>query len=268
MPGQVMTSGGTWLDHERGRIASRGREFRSRQASTIAADESVTGSAWAEITAHLRPSSSSSQASAAGGGGGGRLGGTAVIRPQSSAEYDMSKHGWYHPYGQAEQLKLREQSQPGSWGWTMLKARDHIGYGVDGIVDHRDSQVTAITRDAPDWFVGTRRVAGPLHTKSVPVERCPMVEVEGKEVKVRAKTYARGDGLCTLETLHDRSTPPTPVPTIRIPRHHDQTPTGKKTAFVNRISQFRDPGLPINTHVTYDGASPAPPMVTQKVLKA
>jgi len=97
----------------------------------------------------------------------------------------------------------------GSWVWTMQKARDHIGYGPDGRVTQEDIQITAVSGDNPDWFIGNRTVPGPLTTKKVPVRRCPESKIEGDIMKVRAKTYAQGEGLSTIETLHETSRPPT-----------------------------------------------------------
>eukprot|EP00971_Amphidinium_carterae_P264991 5256771-Amphidinium_carterae.1 len=42
--------------------------------------------------------------------------------------------------------------------------------------------------------------------------RCPRVTVEGKNMKVRSKTFERGDCLSTTVHVHDSSRPPTPPP--------------------------------------------------------
>merc|ERR1719401_3386063 len=217
MPNAVMTCPGSWMAHDRQRLASRGREHQERNVETMRMRNTVAGGAWAEVVAHIRPSSSVQTLTA-----GGSTQGAKDVRPRTSAaEYDPAKHGWYHPHGQAEQVRLVDQKQKGSWAWMMHKARDHNGYGEDGLVDARDIRITAVSGDTPDWFLGTRTLPGPLSTKKHPVRRCPFVQIEGKTVRIQAKTYAQGDGLSAVETTHDRQTPPTPVPIIRAPRHDD-----------------------------------------------
>jgi len=117
--------------------------------------------------------------------------------------YSAAKHGWHDPHGQMEATRLNDPSQGRSWAWTMRKARNHIGYGDDGVVNWGDVQGTAVSGDNPNWFVGTRTVAGPFSTKSVPVRRCPWVNIDGKQMRVQAKSFTQGDHLDTVETLHD-----------------------------------------------------------------
>eukprot|EP00439_Symbiodinium_sp_Y106_P060194 s1588_g8.t2 len=59
--------------------------------------------------------------------------------------------------------------------WILNKAKNHIGYGFDGRVNPGEVQVSAVSGDTPDWFVGPRTFEGPFHCKSVPVRRCPDV---------------------------------------------------------------------------------------------
>jgi len=122
--------------------------------------------------------------------------------------YNAARHGWHHPLGQAESLRLADPSQSGSWRWTMTKARDHNGYGDDGQVEKRDVQVTAVSGDGPQWFLGPKTAPGPFHTKYVPVKRCPMNWIDGKEMKIRGKSYKQGPCLNIIETLHDTPEPP------------------------------------------------------------
>merc|ERR1740138_669124 len=85
--------------------------------------------------------------------------------------YNHERHGWHDPRGQSETMRLKHPPNEGSWAWHMRKARDHVGYGDDGVVNWGDVQVTAVSGDGPDWFVGTRTVPGPFNTKYVPVRR-------------------------------------------------------------------------------------------------
>eukprot|EP00929_Paragymnodinium_shiwhaense_P000529 TRINITY_DN100772_c0_g1_i1.p1 TRINITY_DN100772_c0_g1~~TRINITY_DN100772_c0_g1_i1.p1 ORF type:complete len:330 (-),score=59.07 TRINITY_DN100772_c0_g1_i1:257-1246(-) len=126
--------------------------------------------------------------------------------------YNAARHGWHTPQGQAEQQRLADPSQAGSWGWMMRKARDHNGYGDDGQVEKRDVQVTAVSGNGPTWFLGPKTVPGPFDTKSVPVRRCLMSFIDPKDGKLKnlAKSYKQGDCLNIVETLHDGPVPPTP----------------------------------------------------------
>mmetsp|Transcript_41785 Transcript_41785/g.120710 ORF Transcript_41785/g.120710 Transcript_41785/m.120710 type:complete len:307 (-) Transcript_41785:82-1002(-) len=254
MPNAVLSCPGGWLEHDRQRQAARSSEHQERQRETMRMRHTVGSGAWAEASTHLRSSSASSRL---GLPGGGATQGPKVMRPHSnSAEYDPAKHGWYHPAGQAELARLRDQRQPGSWASVMFKARDHGGYGDDGLVDYRDVQVTAVSGDAPAWFTGTRTLPGPRSTKAVPVRRCPFVQIEGKNVKVQARTYKMGDAMCTLETFHDRSAPPTPVPVIRAPRHDDMENKAKRCNLEFGGCQTRPVVLPSSNHVTHEAFQP------------
>lgn len=254
-PNGVLACPGSWLQHDRTFMASRGRDFRAAQTADMSLRSTLATGTWAEATAHLRPRTSSLKTLTAGG----LTHGAKDLRPQTTAveEYDESKHGWYHPLGQAEQLRLADQKQPGSWAWMMGKSRDHNGYGDDGLVDRRDVQITAVSGDTPDWMIGTRTLPGPFSTRKFPVRRCPFVEIDGKTVRVQAKSYTVGAGLSTTEHLHDRAAPPTPVPIIRAPRHDDWEHPGKKCNLeVGGGIQTRALALPRSQHVSYDTCEP------------
>merc|ERR1712039_1163306 len=144
------------------------------------------------------------------GPAGGRTQGARHLRPSSSASsirYDSTKHHWYHPNGLAETQRLVEPSDHASWAWTMRKARDHVGYGDDGVVNWGDVQTTAVSADMPDWLVGPRTLPGPRGTRKCPVRRCPVVNIDGKQMRTRAKTYKQGPHLETIETLHEGPQP-------------------------------------------------------------
>lgn len=256
MPNDVLAGPGSWLEQDRARLGSRGREHAAMQTELMASRSSVAGGAWTDATAHLRPSTAS-QALAAGG----TMHGAKQIhqmRPQTTG-YDIAKHGWYHPAGQAELSRLADQKQHGSWAWMMHKAKDHNGYGEDGLVDVRDTQPTAVSGETPHWFVGTRTFPGPKATKKNPVMRCPYMQIEGKEVKVRAKTYTLGEGMSAIEHLHDRTTPPTPPSYIRAARHDDyENKAIRENFFLRGGCNVRRFELPRTTHVTYDVFEPPP----------
>jgi len=160
--------------------------------------------------------------------GGGRSHGAIVPHPyyrnQSSTDlamartgYDASKHGWYDPRGLSESHMLATHDRfpdgsapPGSWTWTMNKARNHIGAGMNGIMDSSDVSSTMVSGDSPDWFIGLRTVPGPFNCKAVPVRRCPKNYIEGKTLRVRARSYEQGACLDITEHLQDRSRLPSP----------------------------------------------------------
>merc|ERR1712232_607533 len=57
---------------------------------------------------------------------------------------------------------------------------------------------------------------GPFSTKKFPVRRCPYLRVKADgTLGIHAKTYRQGHGLAAIETIHDRSMPPTPLPVIK-----------------------------------------------------
>merc|ERR1719198_1923799 len=100
---------------------------------------------------------------------------------------------------------------PGSWTWTMNKARNHIGAGINGTMDSSDVSSTMVSADSPDWFVGLRTLDGPFNCKAVPVRRCPKNYIEGKQLRVRARTYEQGENMDITEHLQETSRVPTPA---------------------------------------------------------
>merc|ERR550525_881988 len=110
----VLTCAGSWLSNQQRRTRSDLQEFNNQLRKT---------------SSMMRPSS----------------GGT---------NYDSRKHGWYHPQGQLEHARLADPSEHGSWAWMARKARDHTGYGDNGIVSSGDTQCSAVSEDAPHWFIG------------------------------------------------------------------------------------------------------------------
>mmetsp|Transcript_49773 Transcript_49773/g.106629 ORF Transcript_49773/g.106629 Transcript_49773/m.106629 type:complete len:241 (-) Transcript_49773:77-799(-) len=145
--------------------------------------------------------------------GGGRTQGAKRLKPGQSSEFDIAKHGWYHPHGQAEQRRLYDVSQQGSFNWTLQKSKNHTGYGVDGRVNRGEVQGTAVSGDSPQWFTGPRTMFGPFSTRKVPVRRCPdLVMGDDDKMFYRAKTFRQGPGLETIEIWHDHcNQPPTPA---------------------------------------------------------
>jgi len=99
---------------------------------------------------------------------------------------------------------------PGSWTWTMNKARNHIGAGMTGIIGPGDVCSTMVSGDTPDWFIGLRTQLGPFNCKAVPVRRCPRNYIEGKTLRVQARTFEQGDCLDVTDHLQDVSRAPTP----------------------------------------------------------
>lgn len=160
--------------------------------------------------------------------GGGRSQGAVVPHPhyhnQSRGElamaragYQASRHGWYDPRGKAENTRLSCADRlpdgsaiPGSWTWMINKAHNHIGAGVTGILDGTDVCGTMVSGDAPDWFIGVRTMDGPFNCKAVPVRRCPKNYIEGKTLRVQARTYKQGDCLDVTDRIEDCSRLPTP----------------------------------------------------------
>uniref|UniRef100_A0A7S1W383 Uncharacterized protein n=1 Tax=Alexandrium catenella TaxID=2925 RepID=A0A7S1W383_ALECA len=218
----VIAGPGTALESECQRRSERGQEFRERLRKTAS---TLGGSCppWAEITVPASRPSSSSSAYAAGM----RSLGTLHSRPISTGfidcshrsgntgiptgTYNPAKHTWAHPLARSEKKRQTAPAgEPGSWSWTMHKAKDHLGFGPNGVVDRRDGVTCAVSEDTPAWFVGTRTHAGPMSTKTVPVRRAPRLELQSGGLKVMSRTFQRGDDLSCTTTLHDRPTPPTP----------------------------------------------------------
>jgi len=154
-----------------------------------------------------RPGSSSALTSA---------GATATATGRGGA-FDPAKHGWYDTrHGRsASQRRCYDADVPGSYPWLMLKAKNHSGYGRDGRVNVGEVQGTAVSEDAPSWFIGSRTVPGPFSTKKHPIRRCPDVVIEGQgPLKLKSKTFRQGPGLEIIETLHNSSIPPAPTPRV------------------------------------------------------
>lgn len=209
-PNCIMTCPGGSADLDVKLRDASGRRYHEELRNSLTLNASMAG------TATFRPGTSGeARPGSSFAPGGGRSQGNAGIRPSSTGAigYDPSKHSWCHPLGQAEYARLagltsKPSLEPQSWAWTMFKARDHNGYGDDGMVTWGDVQNTCVSADAPSWLVGTRSVPGPLSTKKFPVRRCPLLSIDttGK-LRVRAKTYQQGPTLNTIETLHDSETP-------------------------------------------------------------
>lgn len=167
--------------------------------------------------------------------------------------YSAAGHGWHDPHGQMETNRLNDPSRGRSWAWTMRKARDHIGYGDDGMVNWGDVQGTAVSGDNPDWFVGTRTVPGPFSTKTVPVKRCPFVHIDGKEMRVRAKSYQQGPHLNTGETLHATHKVPAQAKKKAFINPMEQVNRAKLCSLVHGGCQSKGEDLPLSRHVCKEG---------------
>lgn len=162
--------------------------------------------------------------------GGGRTQGAVLPHPhyrnESSRElalarsgYNERRHGWHDPRGMAESRRLASMDRlpdgmapPGSWTWTVNKARNHIGAGINGTMDSSDVSSTMVSADSPDWFVGLRTLDGPFNCKAVPVRRCPKNYIEGNVLRVRGRTYEQGECLDITEHLKEDNRELTPKP--------------------------------------------------------
>lgn len=254
-PNMVMTSPTGWAAETQKVLESRLRDFQEHRRQDAKLAHAMAAGTWPGVAAALRPGTSAPL----GATGGGPHHGGLDLRPQTtgSSKYDITKHGWYHPLGQAETTRLAGMDK-GSWVWTMQKARDHIGYGPDGRVTREDIQITAVSGDNPDWFIGNRTVPGPLTTKKVPVRRCPESKIEGDELRVRAKTYAQGEGLSTIETLHESSRPPTAtkvmplIPPARAAEINKATWNNLIHGGCETRGVFHNNVFPASAHVTYE----------------
>jgi len=110
-------------------------------------------------------------------------------------EYDISRHGWYHPKAKAWQNMLRFDGPNRSWAWDIRKSKDHIGYG-DGTIGYGDVQESAISQDCPEWMVGARMVDGPYG-----VPRFPSCEVNDEGVlQMNGRVFSKGPNLSIIET--------------------------------------------------------------------
>ncbi|CAE8688856.1 unnamed protein product [Polarella glacialis] len=265
-PNMAVTCPSGWASNTQKSKAAKGRGFQERQRESAVLSHSMAAGSWGDLSATLRTSSSQSSLPGRYRDKSATLYRALPVRPttgDAADKYDVSKHGWYHPLGQQEQNCLADQHEVGSWAWTMHKARNHIGYGDDGRVDKADIQSTAVSGDAPAWLVGTRTLPGPFGTKKYPVRRAPYVKIDGKEVRIRAKTYAMGPGLSTIETTHDGPHPPEVVRAKRTPnpvreaqefnkaKIHNFKHGGVQTLATNHITVF-----PRSSHITYETHDP------------
>eukprot|EP00931_Biecheleriopsis_adriatica_P093024 TRINITY_DN66775_c0_g1_i1.p1 TRINITY_DN66775_c0_g1~~TRINITY_DN66775_c0_g1_i1.p1 ORF type:complete len:360 (-),score=40.08 TRINITY_DN66775_c0_g1_i1:77-1102(-) len=262
LPNSVFTCPNGWAADTSRSNASRGQEFKARQRGTAISSHAMASGAWGDLSCSLRPGTS---APLGPPGGGHTQGALTTLRPQTTGlageSLDMSKHGWYHPLGMAETARMADPSEPASWKWHMMKARDHIGYGDHGRVGKGDTQVTAVSGDGPSWLVGTRTLPGPFGTKKFPVRRCPVNRIEGDVMKVRGKTYEQGHGLSTVHTLHDDSRPPTAVKELPPELPAKTLQERNKAQYCNLIEGgcqtrgiFINNVFPPSAHVTYEPA--------------
>lgn len=260
-PSRALVCPGGSADIEQRRLEARSRRYQEDLRNTWTLNSSMSSGSWPDAAASIRPSTSSATQGAAGGGW---TQGAVDARPSTTGTigYDRTKHGWYHPTGQTEQARLagltkKPTLEPGTWAWTMLKARDHNGYGDDGMVTLGDIQNTGVSGDTPDWLVGTRSLPGPFGTHKFPVRRCPLVSIEGRNLRVRAKTYKQGPCLNTIEILHDSEIPPTPLQVVRKRNPMDVT---EHQARQNNIElggcQTKKLVFPPSTLVTYETHDP------------
>lgn len=209
MPGMAISAPGGWLADDLRRNKLKSKDHQERLHNTAVLSASMTSGTWSELSSTLRPSTTTNARIP----GGGRTQGALSMRPNTvdAGAYDETKHGWHDPRAQAEYARLGVPAEPRSWAWMMRKARDHVGYGDDGVVNWGDIQVTAVSGDGPEWAVGPRTLPGPYATRKVPVRRCPVVEIDGQQMRIRAKTFERGESLSTVEHLHESQNPPTPA---------------------------------------------------------
>jgi len=158
--------------------------------------------------------------------GGGRTHGAIIPHPSYGSRsfpelalactgYDPRRHGWYDPRGMAESTRLSSSERlpdgsamRGTWTWTMNKARNHIGAGQNGIIT--DTSSTMVSGDSPEWFTGIRTQLGPFNCKAVPVRRCPKNYIDGKTLRVQARTYEQGDCLDIIDHVQEGSRVQTP----------------------------------------------------------
>lgn len=279
----ILTCPGGWLDETQRREVSLSSGHKERMRSTMTNWDSMARSDFAGTIAPRPSTVHISAPGALSASGGGLTQGARQVRPVTSAftatgdrpasssrynggagfrycdsakAYNHEKHGWHDPRGQAEAERLARPSEVGSWAWTMRKARDHVGYGDDGVVNWGDIQSSAVSGDVPDWFIGPRTQPGPMNTKYVPVRRCPVVKIQGKEMTIRAKSYEQGPCLDTLETLHPGPQPATPARKERakslatmMEREHE----AKRCNFHSGGGmQVRERPFPTSGHRTYE----------------
>lgn len=120
---------------------------------------------------------------------------------------------WNSHAGQAfEQKHLYNENSPSSYYWILNKSKNHMGYGVDGRVNPGEVQTTAVSGDAPQWMVGPRTFNGPFSTKTVPVRRCPDMELNPERGLIYThKTYHQGDCMDIAEVHRELDASGTPI---------------------------------------------------------
>merc|ERR1719235_738641 len=143
MPGRALTCPTGWLAEELERNRRQSSQHRETLRATSSLSASLHDGSHSDLHSTLRPSTVALERCA----GGGRTQGARSMRPMTQGAvhrgmYDSRFHGWHDPRGQLEATRLNEPAQPRSWAWTMRKARDHLGYGADGMVSTGDVQGT------------------------------------------------------------------------------------------------------------------------------
>lgn len=247
MPGKALTCPTGWLAQNLRRTASIQDLHQGTLRETSRHTASLHNGTWSGLETSLRPSTVAVERIA----GGGRTQGARSMRPSTEGglgNYDPQLHGWHDPRGQAETMRLNDPPAARSHAWTMRKARDHIGYGDDGMVNWGDIQTTAVSGDGPTWFVGARTVPGPFTTKTVPVKRCPFVHIEGQQMRTRGKTYEHGPNLSTVETLHPTNDVPA-KPKRKVAEDMWMFNRAKYCSLKHGGCQTKDNPYPLSNHV-------------------
>lgn len=254
MPGRALTCPSGWLADELQRSRHRGTQHQETLRATSSLSASLHDGSWGELSGTLRPNSCAVERIP----GGGRTQGARTMRPltegsMSYGEYNPAKHGWHDPRGQMEHTRLCDPPAGRSWAWTMRKARDHIGYGDDGMVNWGDTQGTAISGDGPSWFLGTKTVPGPFSTKTVPVRRCPYVHIEGKDMRIRGKTFQQGDNMNILETIYATNAVPDKPKRQRPHQPMKQINFAEQTSLIHGGCQTKEKPMPLSRHIVREG---------------
>lgn len=252
-PNMALTAPTGWLAHDVKCMRNNERRHQETLRETAKLSASLHSGSWSGLETSLRPSTLAVERVA----GGGRTQGARSMRPVSvgaAGSYDPEKHGWHDPRGQMEHTRLTDPPAGMSWAWNMRKARNHIGYGDDGVVNWGDIQTTAVSGDGPDWFVGTRTVPGPLATKDVPVRRHPFVHIDGKQMRVRGKVFQRGDHLDCIETLHETNKVPAREVMDRPPmKVMTDDNKAKYCSLIHGGCQTKHNPFPKSSHATAEG---------------
>jgi len=118
--------------------------------------------------------------------------------PTTLRPHDPLHHQWYHHVsrlGNFEQTGVVKSCNPTDID-VMTKSRDHIGYG-NGSVGRGDIQETAVSRQAPSWFVGLRMVKGPHG-----VHRHPPVAIKDGKLRMNRRKYSKGPNMSIIEKQH------------------------------------------------------------------